>query len=101
MMELRGINRLLVILLAALWLVAARPALASNPTVPQGGSASFASTGHDMPANGPKWDIKNSSGVIISTYTSPSGWNVSINSSSVLTVSAPSSATIATNYEVR
>jgi hypothetical protein len=72
--------------------------LLSNPQVPQGGSASFPSTGATAPANGQNWDIVNSSSTIVATASVPNGWTVAY--STTFTVGAPSTATIATNYTV-
>ncbi len=71
----------------------------TNPQVPEGGSATFASTGTDHPSA--TWDIIQGASTI-ATSTQPNGWQVGFNiQGSKLTVTAPPFATIASNYEVR
>jgi hypothetical protein len=80
---------------------AALPALAANPTIPQGTTRSFPSSGTDQPATGLTWDIVHNGSVIATSAPGQNNcWSVSL-SGSTFTVSAPSSALIATNYEVR
>lgn len=71
-----------------------------NPQVPQGGSATFPSTGTESPANSQQWDVVNSSAQIVATASTPVGWQVAL-SGSTFTVTAPSNAIAATNYKVR
>ena len=80
-----------LLLLLALSLLLAPHALA-NPTVPQGGSVSFAKTGTDAPASGLTWDIVRS-GTSVATSSATGGWSVSYNTTSTqFTVAAPASA---------
>lgn len=73
-----------------------------NPTIVQGGSSSFTSTGTQSPATGRTWDILNSAGTTVAHNASGStnGWTVSL-SGSTFVVSAPADATVGTNYKVR
>jgi len=72
----------------------------NNPKVPQGGSAIFASIGQDAPDQGLTWDITLESNVIATDLNS-NGWTVVYDGSDLFTVSAPSSAQVAQDYEVR
>ncbi|MEI7984242.1 MAG: fibronectin type III domain-containing protein [Armatimonadota bacterium] len=72
-----------------------------NPTIQQGGTASFPRTGYDYPTgNNIFWDIVNPTGTIIATDVSPNGWNLNVVGDN-LNVTCPSTATVANNYEVR
>ncbi|MBI1331288.1 MAG: hypothetical protein GC165_00240 [Armatimonadetes bacterium] len=71
-----------------------------NPTILQGGSASFPRTGYDYPTTAMTWDIVNPSGTVIATDDTPNGWNLVVVNDN-LNVSCPTTATVANNYEVR
>lgn len=72
-----------------------------NPTIQQGGTETFPRTGYHYPATALTWDIVNPGGTVIATDSTPNGWNVAPVVSDSLTVTAPTSATVGTNYEVR
>jgi hypothetical protein len=88
-------------LILSLWVTVSPSAQAqANPTVPQGGSATFAKTGTTPPSIFP-WDIV-LGGSMVASSSSPGGWTVSYSTSAQqFTVGAPSSATVATGYQVR
>lgn len=92
--------------LLALLLLSSVAAHATNPTVPQGGSASFAKTGTgNYPGSGNgSWDIYQG-GTLRGCANTTNGWSVTYNSgTSQFTVTAPGNNTyapIATNYTVR
>ncbi len=95
-----GLRLLLFVLLGLMCSIAA----ASNPQVPQGGYGTFPGTGYDTPANGQLWDIKNPSGTIIATNSSPNGWSFTSFTNvggPQMRVGAPSTASILPGYEVR
>ncbi|HEX8234533.1 MAG TPA: fibronectin type III domain-containing protein [Abditibacteriaceae bacterium] len=92
----------------------------TNPQVPQGGTNTFAAIGTLAPTTGPS-DIRNPSGTVVATFTSPgggtnNGWTLSTTANVVTpggpqgppvygppiyTVTAPVGATIGTGYQVR
>ena len=72
-------SSLVLLLLLCLWLTLPATARAqANPTVPAGGSATFARTGTAGPSVFP-WDIV-LAGSPVATASSPNGWSVSYNS---------------------
>lgn len=75
------------------------PVALGNPRVPYVTPISFAPSGSDSPAQGLTWDIVLGQ-TTVATNSIPSGWTVSYNSGA-FTISAPSSALDAPNYEVR
>ncbi|RYD81016.1 MAG: hypothetical protein EOP84_11555, partial [Verrucomicrobiaceae bacterium] len=91
--------RLLSCLIATLVLCLAWGWQAGNPQVPNGGSATFASTGTEAPASG-AWDILNPAGIQIAHSGTPAGWTVTLSGSS-FTVGAPASASVGASYKVR
>jgi RHS repeat-associated protein len=68
-------------------------------SVPQGGSASFASTGTEAPGTGLTWDITYQ-GSTVATSAAANGWTVTYPTNS-FTIGAPLLATIGNNYKVR
>jgi hypothetical protein len=96
-----GFNSLFVPLLVLGLLTAFALAFqGGNPQIPQGGGATFPGTGTEAPANGEQWDIVNSSAVVVAKTSIPNGWTVSVTGSN-FTVTAPTTAAVATNYKVR
>ncbi len=88
------------IFLLFVWLSAPTAARAqANPTVPAGGSATFARTGTASPSA--YWDIVRS-GSTVASINSPNGWSASYdNSLQQFTVGAPATAAVAAGYMVR
>jgi len=74
-MSLHSTRLALVALFLALCLPASLPALA-NPTVPQGGTSTFALTGNDVVQAGYAWQIFQQ-GLLdaIATNRTPNGWS--------------------------
>ncbi len=77
------------------------PASNTNPQVPLGVSTRLNPTGTDAPAAGLTWDIRNNGGTTVATSSSPNGWQVAIGSHLQFTLTAPLTATVAANYEIR
>ena len=98
---MRSLRLLLVCLTCAILMLSAGHTVLANPTVPQGGSATFPKVGTDGPASGLTWDIV-LQGATIATSSVPNGWTATYNTTtSQFTVGAPARATVAVNYEVR
>ena len=76
------------------------PTVNVNIPIRQGSTAQCAVTGSDAPGSGLTWDIM-LAGSTVATSSSSGGWSVSSFSSSIISVSPPSGATVATNYKVR
>jgi hypothetical protein len=107
-----GLNRFLPsVRLWLVWMIGLLLALpvaafASNPQVPQGGSTTFAPT--TSGSTGGAWSITNPSGTVIACQGPPTpginGWSVSFTTSqssiTTITVTAPSTAIVGTNYLV-
>ena len=89
-------------------LFSASAAFAQNPQVPKGGTLTFPSTGTNTANNGARlhWEVDDPSYADVGNSTNPRGWsvtssNVSVGTTSAdLTVTAPSTATVGTNYSV-
>lgn len=72
-----------------------------NPTIQQGGTSSFLSTGTDAPAGvNDAWDIVNPVGGVIATDLTANGWNVVV-VNDTFTVTAPLTSVVGTSYKVR
>lgn len=86
-----------------LLLVLPLAASAQNPQVAQGGSATLSPVGSDGPAYGANWDIVTSAGTAIADSNTPNGWTAAPigKGGSSISISAPSSATVAVGDEVR
>ena len=72
-----------------------------NPTIQQGGTSSFLSTGTDAPAGvNDAWDIVNPVGGVIATDSTANGWNVVV-VNDTFTVTAPLTSVVGASYKVR